>query len=129
MVLGVSSELQASENKAATGQSAASQARDSMLGKRLFFKCRACHTLGEGEGNLVGPNLHGLIGNKAGSRKDYSYSPALLNSGIVWNEKTLDEWIKKPHEMVPGTTMVFTGIDSEEERAVLIRHIVYEVSK
>jgi cytochrome c len=110
-------------------QSSASPTENAMLGKRQFFKCRACHTLGEGEGNLVGPNLYGLIGRKAGSSEDYSYSKALSESNIVWNEKTLNQWIKKPYEMVPGTTMVFAGMESEEDRAALIRHIVRKTSK
>ena len=35
--------------------------------------CRTCHTLKEGD-NRLGPNLHNVIGRKAGSVPDYGYS-------------------------------------------------------
>ena len=129
--LTTSSALQAEvqDGASAEQQPVQANAENNLLGKRLFFKCRACHTLGEGEAKLVGPNLYGIIGRKAGASEGYSYSEAMLTSDIVWNEKTLDQWIKKPHEMLPGTTMVFTGIESEKDRAALIRCIVTETSK
>ena len=37
--------------------------------------CRTCHTTKEGD-NRLGPNLHNIIGRKAGSLQNYGYSSA-----------------------------------------------------
>jgi cytochrome c len=38
--------------------------------------CRTCHTTKEGD-NRLGPNLHNIIGRKAGSLPNYGYSSAM----------------------------------------------------
>jgi cytochrome c2 len=63
---------------------------DAKKGANLFkTRCAQCHTLKEGEGNKVGPALHGLFGRKTGSVEGYSYTDANKQKGIEWNEKTL----------------------------------------
>ncbi len=95
------------------------RAADLAAGKQAFNKCRACHKLEKGR-NLIGPSLYGLFGRKAGSVEGYSYTEANKKSGIVWNEDTLFEYLKKPQAMIPGTKMIFAGIRSEQERRNLI---------
>ena len=63
-----------------------------------------CHSLEKGI-NGVGPSLFGVIGRKAGSEAGFAYSAALKNSGIVWTDDNLKEWIAGPQKMVPGTMM------------------------
>ena len=98
---------------AAMAQSA--QAQDVAAGEQSFKKCRACHTIGEGAKNLVGPELNGLDGRKAGSVAGYTYSDANKNSGLTWNEATFKDYIKDPRAKIPGTKMIFPGIKNEKE--------------
>ena len=88
---------------------------DLAAGKTSFNKCLACHAIGEGAKNKVGPELNGLDGRKSGSAPDYNYSDANKNSGITWNEAVFKEYIKDPKAKIPGTKMAFAGIKSENE--------------
>lgn len=70
---------------------------------------------------MTGPSLAHLWNRKAGSLANFPrYSPALKSSGIVWNDKTLDEWIKNPEQLVPGNDMPFQGIKDDQQRADLL---------
>ena len=91
------------------------RAQDVAAGKTSFNKCMACHAIGEGAKNKVGPELNGLDGRKAGSVEGYSYSEANKNSGITWNEQVFAEYIKNPKAKIPGTKMAFAGITKESE--------------
>jgi cytochrome c len=93
----------------------AALAQDAAAGKAVFNKCLACHAVGEGAKNKVGPELNGLDGRKAGTAPDYSYSDANKNSGITWNEAEFKEYIKDPKAKVPGTKMIFAGIKNEKD--------------
>jgi len=88
---------------------------DLAAGKTAFNKCLACHAIGEGAKNKVGPVLNGLDGRKTGTVADYNYSDANKNSGITWGEAQFKEYIKDPKAKIPGTKMAFAGIKSENE--------------
>jgi len=88
---------------------------DLAAGKTSFNKCLACHAIGEGAKNKVGPVLNGLDGRKSGTAADYNYTDANKNSGITWNEAEFKEYIKDPKAKIPGTKMAFAGIKSENE--------------
>jgi cytochrome c len=93
---------------------------DSNRGQRVFGACAACHSL-QPDQNMTGPNLAGLWDRKAGSVASFSrYSPALKSANIVWNDKTLDEWIEDPQHLVPGNEMTFAGIKDTRQRADLL---------
>ena len=94
-------------------------AQDLEAGQRAFNKCRACHQIGEGARNLVGPELNGLIGRHSGAVAGYSYSSANKASGLTWDEATFAEYIKDPKAKIPGTKMIFAGIKSDKEIADL----------
>jgi cytochrome c2 len=69
---------------------------DAKKGANLFkTRCAQCHTLGEGEGNKIGPNLHGLFGRHTGSVEGFSYTDANKAKGIEWNEGTLVRYASK----------------------------------
>jgi cytochrome c len=93
----------------------AALAQDVAAGKTSFNKCMACHSIGEGAKNKIGPELNGLDGRKSGSVPDYSYSDANKNSGITWNEAQFKEYIKDPQGKIPGTKMAFIGIKNAQE--------------
>jgi cytochrome c len=97
----------------------AARAQDVAAGEQSFKKCFACHSIGEGARNKVGPELNGLDGRHSGTAPDYHYSDANKNSGIVWNEATFKEYIKDPRAKIPGTKMIFPGIKNETEIANL----------
>ncbi|MBR1125741.1 cytochrome c family protein [Bradyrhizobium lablabi] len=95
--------------------SATAMAQDVAAGKTSFNKCLACHAIGEGAKNKVGPELNGLDGRHSGKVDGYNYSDANKNSGITWNKETFLEYIKDPKAKIPGTKMVFAGIKNENE--------------
>jgi cytochrome c len=90
-------------------------AQDMDAGKSSFNKCLACHAVGEGAKNKVGPVLNGIDGRKSGTAEGYSYSEANKNSGITWGKDVFLEYIKDPKAKIPGTKMAFAGIKNENE--------------
>jgi len=92
------------------------RAQDAAAGENSFKKCLACHSIGEGAKNKVGPVLNGLDGRKSGTVEGFSYSDANKGSGITWNKDQFLDYIKDPKAKIPGTKMVFAGIKNEKER-------------
>jgi cytochrome c len=90
-------------------------AQDPAEGEKVFATCKACHQIGEGAKNAIGPELNGVVGRKAGSVAGYNYSDANKNSGITWDESNLAEYLKDPKAKVPGTKMAFAGIKDEHK--------------
>ena len=90
-------------------------AQDAAAGKSSFNKCLACHAIGEGAKNKVGPELNGIDGRHSGTAPGYSYTDANKNSGITWNKEQFLEYIKDPKAKIPGTKMIFAGIKNEKE--------------
>jgi cytochrome c len=93
----------------------AARAQDAEAGAQVFRKCMACHSIGPGAKNKVGPELNGLDGRHSGTAPGYSYSAANKKSGIVWNEETFKKYIKDPRAMIPGTKMIFPGIKKQKD--------------
>jgi cytochrome c len=91
------------------------RAQDAAAGEHVFVKCKACHQIGEGAKNMVGPSLNGIVGRPAGTFPGYSYSDANKGSGLTWDEATLKEYLKSPRAKVPGTKMAFAGLSSETD--------------
>jgi cytochrome c len=97
---------------ASTGAALAGNPAD---GEVVFKKCVACHSVGEGAKNKVGPILNGLDSRKSGTVEGYSYSGANKNSGITWNESSFKDYIKDPKAKIPGTKMVFVGLKNDKD--------------
>jgi cytochrome c len=97
---------------------------DVARGEMLFKgRCAQCHTANKGGPNKQGPNLYGLFGRKAGSVPNYKYTPANQNSGVVWSEETLFEYLLNPKKYIPKTKMNFPGFKSEQDRADVIAYL------
>ena len=98
-------------------------AADAAKGKKLFTKCKACHSV-DAPKNKVGPYLVGIVGRKAGSADGYTkYSKAIKDSGIVWDEANLDKWLTNPKGMYPKTKMIYPGLKSADDRANVIEYL------
>jgi len=102
---------------AALLSTAAMGAGDAAKGKELFARCMVCHTSEKGGPNRVGPNLFGVVGRKAGTLPGFSFSPAMKNSGITWDEEVLAKYLLAPSKMVPGTKMPFGGFNDPSQSA------------
>jgi cytochrome c len=116
----VTSALAASSSIAGTSPApGAAGPGDTARGKALYQGCLACHSIDD---NDLGPKHRGVVGRPAGSVADYNYSAALKNSGLIWDEATLDRWLTNPSALVPGTKMFFK-IDDAQARADIIAYL------
>jgi len=95
-------------------------AGDPTRGEAIYRKCQGCHSI---DRNRVGPMHKGLFGRHAGSLPNFDYSAAMKNSGIVWNEQTLDRFLADPRGVVPGTKMTYAGVKNPQDRADLIAYL------
>jgi cytochrome c len=101
-------------------QASAQDAGDVAAGEKAFAPCKACHNF---QKNGVGPELKGIVGRKAASVEGYSYSAALKNSGLTWDEANLREWLKNPKAKVPGNKMIFQGIADDKKLTDLLAYL------
>lgn len=95
-------------------------------GEKVFKKCAACHAVGEGAKDRVGPSLNGIIGRTAGTEEGFKYSPAMVKAGedgIAWDPDTLDTYLADPKADVPGNKMAFPGLKKEDDRKAVIAYI------
>jgi len=99
----------------------ASQGTEDGAGQQAFNNaCRTCHMVKEGD-NRLGPNLHKIVGRKAGSLQGYGFSSAMKEAGFVWDEEKLDRFIANPDEVVPGNSMKpYGGLSSSDDRKKII---------
>lgn len=99
-------------------------AQDAEAGKKVFAQqCAACHKVGPGAKNTVGPELNGLSERKSGSLEGYNFSPALKTAAIEWTTENLDEWLADPKKKIPGNRMPFPGVKDELKRADLVAYL------
>jgi cytochrome c len=98
-------------------------AADVKNGQAVFSRCAACHNNTKGGPNGLGPNLFGVVGRKAGTLKDFSYSAAMKNAAFVWNNQKLDTYIANPAKTVPGNRMAVAGLPDAKQRTDLIGYL------
>jgi cytochrome c len=103
-----------------TAQAHAAHAADAAHGQELYeSRCGGCHSL---DANRVGPAHRGVFGRTAGTAPGYNYSAAVKNSGVVWDETTLDAWLTNPQALIPGQRMNFR-VATPEDRADIIAYL------
>ena len=107
---------------AATPVAYASLTGDAAAGEKTFAQCKACHQAVVGK-NGVGPSLAGIVGRIAGQVAGFSYSAANKDSGVVWKEETMFEYLEAPQKFMPGTKMAFAGLKKPQDRANVIAYL------
>lgn len=95
-------------------------------GRRVFARCRSCHTLAEGGPNMTGPNLYGVFGRPAGSEPKFNYSAAVKGAGFIWDAEHLDHWLENPRTFLQGTKMSFPGLPDATDRRDVIAYLKVE---
>jgi len=97
-----------------------------MQGEKVFRKCKACHQVGEGAKNRVGPMLTGIVGASAGAVDGFSYSGVMGDAGadgLIWSEAALAEFLENPKSYMKGTKMAFAGLKDEGDRSAVIEYL------
>jgi cytochrome c len=95
-------------------------------GEKVFRKCKACHQLGEGAKNRVGPILTNIVGGPAGVVDGFKYSKPLMaaaEDGLIWNEEELAAFLANPKKYMKGTKMSFAGLKKEEDQLAVIEYL------
>ena len=98
-------------------------AADAARGAQAARQCLACHSLDPGR-HLTGPSLANIWGSKAGEVQGFErYSDAIRAADVVWNQGTLDAWLRSPAEFIPGNAMAFPGISDAAVRLDLVAYL------
>ena len=92
-------------------------------GAKVFNKCLACHSIGKGGPNKIGPNIFGVLNRKAGSVSGYKYSKAMVAFGKSWSVEEMDGFLTKPRDWVKNTKMSFVGLKNAKDRAAVILYM------
>lgn len=97
---------------------------DAAAGKTVFQRqCATCHIDAAEGPRRLGPTLFGLIGRKTGAVEGFRYTEANRNAGFAWTPEKLDEYLRNPRALIPGTNMAFAGIRSEKDRVDVVEYI------
>ena len=99
-------------------------AGDAGRGKSVFAQqCAMCHSANKGGPTILGPNLFGVVGRKAGAVGGYSYSPHMKAADWVWTDAKLEAYLPAPRDMVPGTKMTYGGLKDPTKLGDLIAYL------
>jgi cytochrome c len=88
----------------------------------VFNQCAACHST-ERDEHGIGPSLAGVFGRRAGTVAGFEFSQAMKDSGLTWNQATLDRYLTDPRGVVPGTTMAYNGVKDAAQRQAVINYL------
>jgi len=105
-----------------SGAKFADYAGDAAAGEKAFIACKTCHVVEAGV-NRIGPSLHAIVGHPAGTVAGFKYSAANKDSGIVWSEAKLFQYLEAPQRVMPGTIMTYAGMKDPQARANLIAYL------
>ena len=64
-----------------------------------------------------------MFGRKAGSVDGFDYSPAMEQSGIVWDDDTLAKFLRDPKDALPGNRMSFPGVKDDATLHDLVQQL------
>jgi cytochrome c len=118
-----SAEAEESPDKAAPEILTLLAEADATKGEQDAALCKVCHSFEAGGPNMVGPNLHNVVGAELAKKEGFSYSQALKDKGGAWTYERLDAWLENPQAFAPGTTMAYPGIAEAKKRANVIAYL------
>ena len=95
-------------------------AQDASRGASLYGQCIGCHSV---DRNRTGPRHCGVFGRAAGTQPGFRYSPAMRQSGLIWDAQSLDAFLTSPRGLVPGTRMTIAGVADPTDRTNLIAYL------
>jgi len=93
------------------------------VGKKVFKKCAACHSIAKGGANKIGPALYNVVGRAVGGLSDYKYSKTLATYTKEWTFEELNGFLIKPSTYLKGTKMAYAGLRKETDRASVIMYL------
>ncbi|WP_376097156.1 c-type cytochrome [Roseomonas sp. CCTCC AB2023176] len=106
---------------------AGAHAQDAAAGERVFAQCRACHAVPNAQArNMVGPNLHNVVGRRAASIEGFRYSQnmqQLGQGGHTWTEENLRAYLTNPKAVAPQGSMSFPGLRNEQQLNDVIAYL------
>ena len=108
------------------GNALAQDIGDPSAGEKVFKKCQACHAVGEGAKNKIGPELNGVLSEKPGAVENYNFSANFKKWAAdkpEWTADLLSKWLEDPRAVVKGTKMAFPGLKKEEDRKNVIAYL------
>jgi cytochrome c len=106
-------------DSATTGATAPTEIAAAGAAPASFAQCAICHQVKPGASGL-GPNLHAVIGRKAGTLPGFAYSSAMKASGVTWDAASIDAYIEAPQKFMPGTRMSYPGLKDKAKRDEII---------
>ena len=109
--------------KSAPGALAMLASADAAAGKKVFKKCKACHSSEKGGKHKVGPNLWDTVGRAKAAAAGFGYSGALKGKGGAWTYQDLDGFLADPKGFAKGTKMGFRGLKKAKDRAAIIVYL------
>ena len=102
---------------------------DPTKGAKVYKKCVACHMVGEGAKNRVGPQLNNMFARGIGALEDYKYSKGMMAYAAeakVWTAANLDAYLESPRKLVKGGRMSFAGLRKAKDRHNVIAYLKQE---
>lgn len=98
-------------------------AGNAAAGEAVFKRCAACHRVGPGAANGLGPALNGVVGRRAGAAPNFRYSPAMASAKTVWTHDALSRFLAAPRTAIPGTRMAYAGLANARDRDDVIAYL------
>jgi cytochrome c len=98
-------------------------------GQQVFRQCQVCHEVGDGARNRVGPALNGVVGAPAGIHEGFRYSRAFreaADADLIWTVENLTAYLHDPRGFMPGSRMVFNGLEDDADIAAVLAYIQAE---
>ena len=101
-------------------------AGDAKKGKKVFNKCKSCHTVKSGK-HKIGPSLAGIVGKDAGKIAGFKKYKGLKTADWKWDDANLNGWLENPKKWLKAkngkkSSMAFK-LKKAKDRANVIAYL------